>query len=103
MISTGPAGATQARRAAMSAMVAHTTCCSGRVAQTTAIAGVSAGRPCAMAVSASSGRVPLLHIADVLGEEPEVMALKRIGGEVAPILHDVRRVLDHVSNMRRGS
>src|SRR6185369_10179833 len=27
---------------------------------------------------------------DVLGHEPEIMALERIGGEVAPVLHDVR-------------
>jgi hypothetical protein len=32
--------------------------------------------------------------ANVLGEEPEVMALERIGGLVAPVLHDVRAHLD---------
>ena len=35
--------------------------------------------------------------ADVLGEEPEVVALERIGGEVVPVAHDVRRVLDHLA------
>src|SRR6266702_6670851 len=37
----------------------------------------------------------VLAPADILGEEPEVMALERIGGVVAPVLHDVRAVFDH--------
>src|SRR5262245_5215407 len=33
----------------------------------------------------------------VLGDEPQVMALERIGRVVAPVLHDVRAVLDHAA------
>src|SRR5262245_63874710 len=42
------------------------------------------------------GRLELAP-ADVFGDEPEVMALERIGGEVAPVLHNVRRVLDDLA------
>src|SRR5262245_5939010 len=35
--------------------------------------------------------------ARVLGDEPAVMALARIGGVIAPVLHDVRAVLDHAA------
>src|SRR6185295_19722216 len=35
--------------------------------------------------------------ADILGEEPEVMALERVGGMLPPVLHDMRRVFDDFS------
>src|SRR5439155_16059663 len=39
----------------------------------------------------------ILAPADVLREEPEIVALERIGRMIAPVFHDIRRVFDYLA------
>ena len=51
-----------------------------------------------LAISALAVEADLeLAPADVLGEEPEVVALERVGGEFIPVAHHLRMLLDHLA------